>query len=119
MLAALGDRCLHKDLEPLLQLRQQLRSEATRVIAQDLATNDAAAVSDLVRLHTACLLGLSIELAFSGDHLGIERARALFRALERDWARRMRDGQVGASARKSRAQRAKPSQKLAAREKGK
>src|SRR5690606_12541806 len=87
MLAAIGDRDLHRDLGPLLNLRERIRKEAAGHIALDLQTEDTEAVADLVRLHSACLLGLSIELAFSGDRDGIERARNLFGSLEREWGR--------------------------------
>ncbi len=102
MLAAIGDRELHRDLTPLLKLREQLRKEAAKRIAQDLQAEDTQPVADLVRLHTACLLGLSIELAFSGDRAGIERARVLFTSLEHEWGRKMRQPRKQAARKRSR-----------------
>ena len=91
VIATMSDRELRKCFAPFLKRRAELRRESAAQIAQDLGVDDESKVQDLVRLHVACLWGLSIELMFSQDREEVERARVLYTRLERALGKRLID----------------------------
>ena len=91
VIATISDRGLRKCFGPFLKRRAELRREHATQIAQDLGVADESKVHDLVRLHVACLQGLSIELMFSHDREEVERARVLYTRLERALGKRLID----------------------------
>jgi AcrR family transcriptional regulator len=91
VVATISDRALRKCFGPFLKRRAELRREHATQIAQDLGVDDESKVHDLVRLHVACLWGLSIELMFSHDREEVERARVLYTRLERALGKRLID----------------------------
>lgn len=91
VVATISDRALRKCFGPFLKRRAELRRESATQIAQNLGVDDESKVHDLVRLHVACLWGLSIELMFSHDREEVERARALYTRLERSLGKRLTD----------------------------
>jgi AcrR family transcriptional regulator len=91
VIATMSDRELRKCFGPFLKRRAELRREQATQIAEDLGVDDESKVHDLVRLHVACLWGLSIELMFSHDREEVERARVLYTRLERALGKRLID----------------------------
>jgi AcrR family transcriptional regulator len=91
VVATMSDRELRRCFAPFLKRRAELRRESATQIAQDLGIDDESKVHDLVRLHVACLWGLSIELMFSHDREEVERARGLYTRLERALGKRLID----------------------------
>lgn len=87
--AAIGNRQLRQRLAPMVQHMAQLRRIGAERLAEELGVADQEKIHALVLMHMAALQGLALARTTGQDQADIEKARALFTELEREFAERL------------------------------
>ncbi|HWW20442.1 MAG TPA: helix-turn-helix domain-containing protein, partial [Steroidobacteraceae bacterium] len=89
MMATRSDKALAKAFAPFQKMWEQARHAAAARMAADLGVEDLVAVTNLIRLHQACMRGLAIELMFTHHAQEVEAARQLQVGFDRAFAQNL------------------------------